>query len=122
MPRQGVIGQGVSLRAVVGKPLTVDELNALLERFALDRAGSRPAEAMTEAQIQHLLARATALTDALRDAEHSTAAQLASRLLLEDLAVIAAHFRGRANSMKPVLSKALADLADARATVGRERE
>ena len=109
------------ITGVPGKSLTLGELNATLERFALDRAGSRPAEEMTEAQIQHLLARVAALTDALRDAEHSTPAQLASRLLLEDLAVITAHFRGRANSMKPVLSKALADLGDARATISRER-
>ena len=109
------------ITGVPGKLLTLGELNALLERVALDRAGSRPAEEVTEAQIQHLLARVAALTDALREAEQSSAAQLASRLLLDDLAVIAAHFRGRANSMEPVLSKALADLSDARAALSREQ-
>lgn len=102
------------ITAVAGKSLTPGELNTLLERLRLERAGSRPVEEMTEAQIQHLLARVAGLTDVLREAERNDAAQLASRLLLEDLAAVAAHFRGRANTMEQMLSKALADLRDAR--------
>jgi hypothetical protein len=97
---------------VPGHPLTSRELTELLERFPLERTGGRTLEEMTEAQLQLLMARIAALTDMLRGAEPNDAAHLASRMLLGDLATVAAQFRGRANGTRSSLAKALADLRD----------
>jgi len=96
--------------------LASDDLTALLERFRSDRVGARPAAEVSEAQLQLLLARMAALTDTLREAEPSETARLASRLLMNDLAAVADQFRGRANTMRAALAKALKDLRSLRST------
>jgi hypothetical protein len=96
------------------RTLTSDELKALLERFSLERAGERTFEEVAEAQVQLLTAKIAALTDMLRGSEANDTVHLASRMLLGDLAAIAAHFRGRVNAMRSPLAKALADLRDVR--------
>lgn len=92
--------------------LATGELTELLERFPVERAGSQAVEEVTGARIQLLLARIAALTAMLRDAAPDETADLVSRLLLNDLAAVAAHFRGRANEMRSSLAKALADLRE----------
>ncbi|MGH9723005.1 MAG: hypothetical protein ACRD8O_22570 [Bryobacteraceae bacterium] len=95
-----------------GSTLSVHELAGLLERFPLERAGGRTFEEIADAHVQLLLARIAALTDLLRGAEPNETTHLASRLLLSDLTIVAAHFRGRANVMRPSLAKALAQLRE----------
>ncbi len=96
------------------RTLTPDELTQLLERFPLERAGGRPLEEATEAQGQLLFERIAALTEALRGTESNETTRLASRMLLVDLTSAAAHFRGRTNTMRSLLAKALAELRDLR--------
>jgi hypothetical protein len=72
---------------------------------------------IAEVQIQLLLTRVAALTDALRGAESNDTTRLASRIVLNDLAVVAGQFRARANTMRPVLAKSIADLREARSEV-----
>lgn len=92
------------------RTLTFDELTQLLERFSSERAGGKTIEEVNEAQVRLVLARIGAFTDMLRGAKPDEAARLVSRMLLSDLAAIAVHFRGRANTMRVPLAKALADL------------
>jgi hypothetical protein len=96
------------------RKFTLNELTDLLERFRPERAGGKTPSEITEAQIQLLLARISALTDALRGAEANEPARLAMRVALNDLGTIAGHFRARTNTMRDALAKALADLRDAR--------
>ncbi len=95
---------------VAGRTLTSDDLALLLERFRAERAGARTAEDMIDEQVQVLLARIAALTDALGGTELNDASRIASRVLLSDLAFVAAQFRGRANTMRASLGKTLEDL------------
>ena len=92
------------------RTLTFVELTQLLERLSSERAGGKTIEEVTETQVRLLLARIGAFTDMLRGAKPDEAARLVSRMLLSDLAAVAAHFRGRANTMRVPLAKALADL------------
>ncbi len=96
------------------RTLTSDELTQLLERFPLERAGGRPLEGTIEAQVQLLFGRIAALTEALRGTESNETTRLASRMLLVDLTSAAAYFRGRTNTMRSPLAKALAELRDLR--------
>jgi hypothetical protein len=54
-----------------------------------------------------------ALTDALRDGGSNETCRLAERLLLTDLALVAAQFRGRTNALNESLTRALEALAAA---------
>lgn len=98
------------IRDVAGRMLTSDDLTLLLERFRAERAGSRTTADMTDEEGQVLLARMAALTDALGSAEPNDVARLASRVLLSDLAFVAARFRGRTNTMRASLDETLKDL------------
>jgi hypothetical protein len=98
---------------VAPSEFTLNELTDLLERFRPERAAGKVPAEITEAQIQLLLARIAALTDALRGAEANEPARLAMRVALNDLGTIADYFRARTNTMRDALAKALADLRDA---------
>jgi len=95
------------------RTLTSDDLAALLERCAVERAGAKAATDVTEAQLQILLARIAALTEALRDTEGGEAERLAARILVGDLATVAGQFRGRASSVRAALAGAEQGLRDA---------
>jgi hypothetical protein len=97
---------------VADRPLTLGELTELLDRFPLERAGDRTFDEVTDAQVQHQLARIAALTEMLRGATPNETAQLASRMLLRDLTAVAAHFRARANTIRPTLVEPLARLRE----------
>ena len=96
---------------VSGRTFAPGDLTDLLERFRPERAGQKASPEIAEVQIQLLLTRVAALTDALRGAESNEATRLASRIVLNDLAAVAGQFRARANTMRPALAKALADSA-----------
>jgi phage-related baseplate assembly protein len=89
---------------------TADDLTALLDRLALQRARAKtPAEAAA-AQVEFLIARIALFTDVLRRAEANEAARLTARMLLSDLAQVAAQFRGSATAMHASLETSLNDL------------
>jgi DNA anti-recombination protein RmuC len=90
-----------------------EDLTMLLERLDVQRAGAKSPSEIADAQVERLLARVAALTGALRAASQNDTARLASRVLLDDLALVAAQFRGNANDMRASLSSALDDLRGA---------
>ena len=77
----------------------VDDLTAVLERLRLHQAGARSPSEVTQAQVELLLARIASLTDTLRGTEWNDASRAAARLLLADLAMVEAQFRGNANAI-----------------------
>ena len=89
---------------------TTDALTALLGRLAIERAGSLGPTEITQAQVDLLLARIGALTEALRDAASNDSTRLAARLLIADLALVAGQFRGSTNAMRASLSVTLDEL------------
>jgi len=88
---------------------TPDDLTALLDRLEAFHALGKSADA-GDVQLEALLARVASLTDALRTAPVTETAQIASRILLADLGLIAAQFRGRANTTAASLDRALDEL------------
>jgi hypothetical protein len=90
--------------------LSAADLTALLERFALRPAGAKRPGDVSQAEIELLLARISALTSALQRASGNEAARLATRLLLSDLALVAAQFRGGTNALAASLTGALEGL------------
>lgn len=84
-----------------------DDLTALLERLRLQPAGPASLSEVNRAQLDLLLARIASLTDALRGAPSDETSRLAARLLLADLGLVAAQFRGRANDIAGALTRAL---------------
>jgi hypothetical protein len=83
-----------------------DDLTALLERLRLHPAGRASLSEVNQAHLDLLLGRIASLTDALRDAQSDETARLTARLLLADLALVAAQFRGRANDVAGALARA----------------
>jgi ribosomal protein S15P/S13E len=98
------------------RALNFAELTELLERIRPERAGGKTIDETTQAQVQHLLARIAALTDALRTGESDHSTRLGSRLLLDDLAMVAALFRARSNDLGTSLTCALDNM---RTVLGR---
>lgn len=97
------------------RAISSDDLVRLLEQRHLPPAGAKPTADVTREQVDGLVARIASLTEALRGAEDDETAQLASRMLLEDLALVVAQFRGRANEL-------VDSLAHARDGIGREAD
>ena len=100
------------MSVVAERTFTPDDLAALLERFPGERAGTRLSVEVTEFQVQLLLSRIAALTDALRDAESNETTRVAHRILLSDLTLVAGQFRGRANVLRASLVETLASLRE----------
>jgi hypothetical protein len=95
---------------VTTRSFNADDLTALLERLRLQQAGPKFTSEVTRAQVDQALTRIASLTEALRSAEDSGTARLASRLLLSDLALVAAQFRAGVNEIGEPLTRALEDL------------
>ena len=89
------------------RPFAPRDLAAILERFNLPRAGAQPPDAVASAQLELVLGRIVALTDALRAADGDETARLAMRMLVTDLGFVAAQFRARANEVSASLSGVL---------------
>lgn len=100
------------MSVVAERTFTSDDLAALLERCPVEHVGTRLSLEVTEGQVQLLLSRIAALTDALRDVESNETTRLAYRMLLSDLALVAGQFRGRANGLHASLAEAVASLGD----------
>lgn len=97
------------------RAISSDNLVRLLEQRHLPPAGTQPTADVTREQVDIVVARIASLTEALRGAEDDGVAQLASRMLLEDLALAVAQFRGRANELVDALTRA-------RDGIGRETD
>jgi len=87
-----------------------DDLILLLERLLVQSAGVKSTPDVTREQVDVLITRIAALTDALRGAAEDNTAKIASRMLIADLAAVTAQFRGRANELSEVLTRALDNL------------
>ena len=98
---------------------TADDLTTLLERLDVQQSRAGASSEIAAAQIDLLLARIATLTVALGTVPSNDTAHLASRLLLDDLAMVAAQFRGRAGSMRASLTSALDDLREALEAIER---
>ena len=92
------------------RAISPEELILLLERLRRPSAGEKHAPDVTLEQVDVLLARIASLTEALRDAKEDETAQLTSRILIGDLALVTAQFRGRANELAGALSRARDDI------------
>ena len=80
---------------------------SILQQLRLQQAGSKTSSESTRTQIELLLTRIGSLTDALRSAPSGEASDAATRLLLADLAMVAAQFRGRTGELGERLAHAL---------------
>ena len=97
---------------MANRAFTADELTGLLERFRLPQAAAKATADVSQEQLDLLLARIASLTEALRDAEANDTTRLATRLLLNDLGLVSAHFRARANEIGAALTRALEGISD----------
>ena len=94
-----------------------DGLRSVLRDLRVPQPGGKTASQATRAQIDLLLTRIGSLTEALRpalsgtappgDASDSDASDTATRLLLADLAMVAAQFRGNTGELGERLSHAV---------------
>jgi hypothetical protein len=89
---------------------TPGDLILLLERLRLPSAGAKYTPEVIREQGDVLITRIAALTEALRGAAEDETSKLASRMLIGDLALVAAQFRGRANELVASLTRARDDI------------
>ena len=92
------------------RTISPDALILLLERVHLPSAGAKSTSDVTLEQVDVLIARIASLTDALRGAAEDETAQLVARMLISDLSLVAAQFRGRANELVAALTRAREDI------------
>jgi hypothetical protein len=85
----------------------IDGLTALLQRLRLHQAGTQSPSEVTQAQVELLLARIASLTGALSGAESNESSRIAARLLLSDVAMVAAQLRGNTNALGERLTRVL---------------
>lgn len=88
------------------RAISSNDLILLLERLRLPPAGAKPTSDVTLEQVDVLIARIASLTEALSGAAEDETAQLASRMLIGDLALVTAQFRARANELVAALTRA----------------
>ena len=92
---------------------SIDELTALLQQLRLQQSGGKSPTEVAQAQTDLLLSRIASLSDTLRDtqggAEWNDASRAAARLLLADLAMVAAEVRGNATALHEQLTATLDD-------------
>ncbi len=78
---------------------SLDDLTALLQQLRLQQPGAKSPAEVAQVQTDLLLARMASLTDTLRAAEWNDTSRAAARLLLADLAMVAAQLRGNATAI-----------------------
>ena len=88
----------------------VHGLSAVLQQLPLQHADRKSPSEVTQAEIELLLARVASLSETLGGATQSTETfRTAARLLLADVAMVTAHFRGDSNTLSERLTRALED-------------
>lgn len=78
---------------------SIDELTALLQQLRLQQPGAKSPAEVAHVQTDLLLARMASLTHTLRAEEWNDTSRAAARLLLADLAMVAAQVRGNATAI-----------------------
>lgn len=86
---------------------SIDELTGLLQQLRLQQPGAKSPAEVAQAQTDLLLARMASLTATLRAAEWNDTSRAAARLLLADLAMIAAQVRSNAAAIGDGLTTTL---------------
>ena len=93
--------------------MSTDDLTALLQQLRLQQPGAKSPAQIAHAQTDLLLSRIASLSDTLRDtqrgAEWNDTSRAAARLLLADLAMVAAEIRGNATAIHEQLTGTLED-------------
>lgn len=105
---------------------SVGDLAALLQQLRLQQPGAKSPAQVAHAQTDLLLSRIASLSATLRDtlggAEWNDTSRAAARLLLADLAMVAAEIRGNATAIHEQLTATLEDARIAlERTAGDER-
>jgi hypothetical protein len=98
------------------------DLLDILTRLRLQPADATSAAAAARGQLEIVVARIAALTDALRAGGGDADARLASRLLLADVGQVVAQLRGEANELAAALDRALEALRSAAQPTGTPTE
>ena len=88
------------------RPMRCD-LPAVLRQLRLHQAGAQSPSEITQAQIELLLVRIGVITEALRGAEPNESSRSAMRLLLADVAMVSAQFRGNTSALGERLTRML---------------
>ena len=83
------------------------DLTAVLQQLRLHQAWTQSPSEITQAQVELLLVRIAVLTEALRGAESNESSRSATRLLLADVAMVSAQFRGNTNALGERLTRML---------------
>ena len=102
------------------RAISPNDLVQLLERAHPAPAGAKRTSDVTLEQVDILLARVASLTDALRGALEGEAVHLTGRLLISDLALVTAQFRGRTNELVAALARARGELDNAKRSGSHE--
>lgn len=83
------------------------DLTALLQQLRLQQPGAKSPSEVHRAQTDLLLARISSLTGRLRSDGWDDSSRAAARLLLADLAMVSAQFRGHATAIGEKLAATL---------------
>ena len=83
------------------------DLTAVLRQLRLHQAWTQSPSEITQAQVELLLVRIAVLTEALRGTESNESSRSATRLLLADVAMVSAQFRGNTNALGERLTRLL---------------
>ena len=92
---------------------STDGLADLLQELRLQQPGAKSPSEVNRAQTDLLLTRIASLTDTLRGAEWNDTSRAAARLLLADLAMVTAQFRGHSTAIGERLASTLKNLTAA---------
>ena len=98
--------------AVSERTSSPDPLAGLLLTLRLQPAGMTSPSEAAHAQLDLLFERVATLSKALRDADGGAIPRVAARLLLADLAMVAAQLRGHATAHSASLASALENVRE----------
>ena len=90
-----------------GEMPSLSHLRATLDELRVAAVGERGPDEIAGLQLEHLLARVRALTEDLEVAGGGADMRLAERLLLADLALVAARLRAEVNADRTALAGVL---------------
>ena len=86
---------------------SIDDLADLLRQLRLQQPGAKSPSEVNQAQTDLLLTRISSLTDTLRGTDWNDTSRAAARLLLADLAMVTAQFRGHTTAIGDRLARTL---------------
>jgi hypothetical protein len=92
---------------MAGRTFTAADLESLVAGLRVVQAGAQSSRVALELQMDVLLERIAALTHALRTPGENEAVRVACRLLLSDIALVAAQLRGGTSEHAALLTQAI---------------